>query len=315
MAEDAARTVFVVAGPTASGKSGLALALAGHLAANGSGAVIINADSMQVYRGLEILTAQPDAAARARAPHALYGVLEPDQPCSAGHWRGMALAEIEKARGEGRTPIVVGGTGLYLKALMEGIAPVPEVPDDVRAAVRARLDDIGNAAFRDALARRDPESAARIPTGDSQRLARAMEVLEATGKPLSYWQSLPGDGPPSDLGFRTVLLAPPRAALYGAIEARFDRMVAAGALEEARALVERGLAPDLPPMKALGVSELAAAARGEMPLAAAVTRAKTLTRNYAKRQMTWFRRQIITDVLISEQFSELKIEKILPEIL
>lgn len=309
-------TVFVIAGPTASGKSRLALALADRIAAlTGKGAIIINADSMQVYRGIEILTVQPDQDTFARVPHALYGVLDPTDPCSAGRWRKMALREIATARARGSVPIIVGGTGLYLKALTEGIAPVPDVPAAVRAAVRARLAEIGNEAFRDALAARDPDGAARIRAGDRQRLVRAMEVLEATGKPLAYWQSLPLEGPPSDLRFRIVLLDPPRDALYDAIDARFDRMVEAGALDEARAMVERGIDPDLAPMKALGIAELAAAAHGVMPLEKAVARAKTASRNYAKRQVTWFRRQMIADVVINEKFSERNVGKILSEIL
>lgn len=316
MVKDAASgTVFVIAGPTASGKSSLALALAERLAATGGGGIVINADSMQVYRGLEILTAQPDAAACARASHALYGVLDPADPCSAGRWRTMALAEIENARTRGLTPIVTGGTGLYLRALMEGIAPVPDIPEEVRARVRARRAEIGNAAFHEELARRDPEAARTIGPGDSQRMMRALEVLEATGWPLAHWRGQPPEGPPPGLVFHTVLLDPPRAALYAAIEARFERMVAAGALAEARVLAARGLAPDLPAMKALGVAELAAAARGEIAFAAAVARAKTASRNYAKRQVTWFRGQMIADWRSSEKFSESLYEKILSEIL
>ena len=240
MAEDATDTVFVIAGPTASGKSGLALALAERLAVQGRGGVVINADSMQVYRGLEILTAQPGQDAFARAPHVLYGILDPADPCSAGRWRAMALAEIARARAAGKTAIVVGGTGLYLRALMEGIAPMPDIPEDVRARVRAHLAEIGKAAFHAELAGRDPDAGRAIRASDSQRMMRAFEVLEATGRPLSYWQALPPAGPPAGLAFRTVLLDPPRAELYAAIEARLDRMVAAGALDEARVLADGG---------------------------------------------------------------------------
>lgn len=310
MTAPAADTVFVVCGPTASGKSGLALALARRI-----GGTVINADSMQVYRGLEILTAQPTAAERAEVPHALYGILDPADPCSAGRWRELALAAIAAAREAGRTAILCGGSGLYLRALMQGIAPVPAIADSVRVAVRARFAEIGPAAFHAELARRDPETAASVRPSDPLRLMRAMEVLEATGLPLARWRALPAQALPGALRFRTMLLDPPRAALYAAIEARFDRMIEAGALDEARALAARGLDPALPAMKALGVMDLARAAAGEIAMEQAVSRAKTASRNYAKRQETWFSRQIIADFSYNEKFSESLFEKILSEIL
>ncbi len=310
MARPATGTVFVICGPTASGKSALALALAKRV-----GGGIINADSMQVYRGLEILTAQPSAAERALVPHFLYGILDPADPCSAGRWRELALAAIAGARDAGRVPILCGGTGLYLRALMQGIAPVPAIPESVRAAVRARHAELGNEAFHAELARRDPDGAAAVRPTDPQRMVRAMEVIEATGLSLARWRALPADAPPAGLAFRTVLLDPPREALYAAIEARLRGMVDAGALAEAAALVGRGFDPDLPAMKALGVAELARAAAGDMPLEQAVMRAVTLSRNYAKRQVTWFRRQLITDFSFNEQLSESICEKILSEIL
>jgi len=293
------QTVTVIAGPTASGKSGLALALAERL-----GGTVINADSMQVYRCLERLTDQPDAAARSRAPHRLYGILDPSEPCSAGRWRELALKEIDASLAADRPPIAVGGTGLYLKALIQGIAPVPEIPDKVRTAVRARLVALGNQAFHEDLGARDARSAAAIGPGDTQRMIRAAEVIEATGRSLTDWQSEPPEGPPGHLGFRTILLMPARDTLYAAIEARVERMAAAGALEEAAALAARGLAPDLPAMKALGVAELAAAARGAAPLDEALVRLKTATRNYAKRQITWFKGQMVADLILTAQFSE-----------
>ncbi len=302
--------VYVIAGPTASGKSGLALALAER-----AGGVVINGDSMQVYRGVERLTDQPDRETRARVPHRLYGVLDPSESCSAGRWRALALAEIAAASAAGRAAIVVGGSGLYLQALMEGLAPIPGIPPAVRAAVRRRHAELGNQAFHAELAARDAAAAAKIPASDSQRMTRAAEVLEATGRSLADWQRAPADGPPEGLAFRVILLMPPRATLYAAIDARFDRMVAEGALDEARELAARGLAADLPVMKALGVAELAAAARGEVETAAAVTRAKTATRNYAKRQITWFKGQMVADLTLYTQFSESIKEKILSEIL
>jgi tRNA dimethylallyltransferase len=309
------RTVFVICGPTASGKSRLALGLARRLADTGTGATIINADSMQVYRGLEILTAQPDAQARAEAPHELYGILEPDDPCSAGRWRALALAAIAHAQETGRTAIVCGGSGLYLRALTEGIAVVPDIPPAVRARVRARHAALGSLAFHAELAARDPEGAAAIRRSDPQRMMRAMEVLEATGRPLADWQVASMEGPPSELRFRIVRLSPPRESLYAAIDARFDAMVSRGAMAEAAALAARRLNPSLPAMKALGVAELAKAAVGKMPLEDAVSRAKTASRNYAKRQETWFGRQIITYFTYTETFSESFSEKILSEIL
>lgn len=298
--------VFVFCGPTASGKSALALALAERI-----GGAVINADSMQVYRGLEILTAQPGVSARIRAPHLLYGILEPIDPCSAGRWREMALDAIGEAQGAGRFPILCGGTGLYLKALMEGIAPVPEIPAELRARLRARHAEIGNAEFHAELVARDPDT--RVRPSDPSRMLRAMEVLEATGKPLSYWQAQPPDGPPAGMTFRSVLLDPPRADLYAAIEARFDAMIDAGAGAEARALAD--LPPDLPAVRALGLRELIRTQAGTLSLEDAVMQAKTRSRNYAKRQVTWFRSQIITDLKYTAKFSESLSEKILSEIL
>lgn len=310
MTAPAPRTVYVICGPTASGKSGLALELARRI----DGA-IINADSMQVYRGLEILSAQPAPEDRARVRHLLYGILDPADACSAGRWRDLALGAIADVQAAHRTAILCGGTGLYLRALMQGIAPVPDIPENIRSGVRARHADLGSAAFHAELAARDPETAATIRPTDPQRMMRAMEVLEATGLPLARWQALPVDGPPAGLEFRTVLLDPPRAALYAAIEARFLRMVEAGALAEAAALIGRGLDPALPALKALGVAELARAAAGEIPLEQAVMQATTLSRNYAKRQVTWFNGQLITKYHYKEKFSESLYEKILSEIL
>jgi tRNA dimethylallyltransferase len=307
--------VFVICGPTASGKSGLALALAERLAKTGAGGTIINADSMQVYRGLEILTAQPGAQTRARVPHKLYGVLAPDDPCSAGRWRDMALVAIGAAQAEGRVPIVTGGTGLYLKALMEGIAPVPDIPMDIRADVRARHTRLGNDGLHAALAAVDPDAAALIGPTDPQRMIRALEVLEATGEPLKAWEKKQGTGAPAGLDFRTVGLDPPRADLYAAIEARFDGMVAAGAVAEAAVLAARGLDPSLPAMKALGVADMARVAAGSIALDDAVMQAKTASRHYAKRQVTWFKGQMITNFRFNEKLSESLYPKILSDIL
>jgi len=294
--------VVIVTGATASGKSGLALALA-----EAFGGVVINADSMQVYRELSILTARPTAPMLARAPHRLYGVLAGGERCSAGRWRALALAQIEACHAAGQLPVVVGGTGLYLRALQDGLNAVPEVPAALRAAARALHDDLGGARFHAALGARDPVMAARLRPSDTQRLIRAWEVLEATGRSLAAWQAAEApDTPP--LRFRTLVCLPPRADLYAACDARFLAMIAAGALDEVRALNALGLDPSLPIMKALGVAELSRHLAGAQSLEAAIARAQQATRNYAKRQMTWLRTQVSWDgaraPMLVEQYSE-----------
>jgi len=285
--------VVIIAGPTASGKTALALDVARAFAGT-----VINADSMQVYRELAVLTARPRPADAAAVPHRLFGVLAASEACSAGRWLKMAAAEIEAARRAGRLPVVVGGTGLYLKALIEGLAEVPEIPAAVDAAVRRRFDDIGGEAFRAELAALDPEAAAKLPVGDSQRLKRAMAVVTATGRPLADWQRRQGSAPWVAARFGVVALMPPRATLYAACDARFAAMMASGALDEARALAALGLDRGLPAMKALGVPELSRHLAGELPLDAAVAAAQQATRNFAKRQLTWLRNQLAADHVI-----------------
>ena len=297
--------VVVVAGPTASGKSRLAL----DIAVEHQGTVI-NADAMQVYRGLGVLTAAPDAAAMACAPHRLFGAVDPAEPCSAGQWRAMALEEIETSAGAGRLPILVGGTGLYLRTLLTGIARIPPVPVAVRDAVRRRMAEEGAPALHTELFRRDPATAGRLMPRDSQRIARALEVLEATGRPLSAWVRGPAEGDPSRCGFLVILLMPPRETLSESIDRRFQGMVENGAIEEVRALAARGLDPALPAMKALGVPELLRYLAGEIPLHEAVFLGQQATRRYAKRQITWFRHQIVADRVIPQQYSE----RVKPEI-
>lgn len=294
-----AKPVLIVAGPTASGKSALALAVAELF-----GGAVINADSMQVYRELRILTARPSPDDEARVPHRLYGVLSARETCSAGHWRDMALAEIRAAQEKGLLPVVCGGTGLYLKALTDGLSPMPEVPPPVRAAVRDRLKRGGSRELHRELADRDPTMAARLEPGDGQRIARALEILDATGRSLAAWQETMPDGPPPDLRFSTVLLMPPRDALYATCDRRLEAMIEAGALDEVRQLVAMGLDPALPAMKALGIPELARHLAGDCDLETAIAAAQQATRRYAKRQMTWLRHQIIADFTIPAQFSE-----------
>jgi tRNA dimethylallyltransferase len=294
------KPVVIIAGPTASGKSALALEVAA-----ARGGTIINADSQQIYRDLTILSARPDEAATGRAPHRLYGFLDAAERGSVALWRERAWAEIEAAQAAGRLPFLVGGTGLYLRAMQRGLAPVPAIPAAIRADAAELYDRLGGVVFRERLAALDPAAARRLPPGDRQRLLRAWEVVRATGRPLGDWQrqsakSAPG---PASLRFATVLIMPPREVLYAACDRRFDAMIAAGALDEAAALMARGLPADLPAMKAVGLPELLRHLRGEIPLDEAVAAAQRATRRYAKRQMTWFRHQIVADLVFDQQVS------------
>lgn len=284
---------LVIAGPTASGKSALAVRVAERLAANGSGGVVINADSMQVYRDLPLLTAQPDAATRARAPHALFGALDAAEICSAARWRDLARAEIRAAHAAGRLPIVTGGTGLYLRALMEGIADLPEIPAEIRDRVRRRMAKEGPQALLGELARHDPKSARRLAPTDRQRIARALEVWAATGRPLSAFHAEAAHAE-TEFDFYVVLLMPPKPALDAAIATRLGTMLERGALDEVRTLLARRLDPRLPAMKALGVCEFGRALGGEIGLEEALHLAEIASRQYAKRQATWFRHQVVS---------------------
>lgn len=281
-------TAIAIAGPTASGKSALALRLAETLP---GGATIINADSRQVYAELRILTARPAPAEEARVPHRLYGHRAAAEPYSVGRWREEALAAIRDSESAGRVPIVVGGTGLYFHALTAGIAAVPAIPPAVRARVRARLRRRGSAALHAALGVRDPETAAALEPGDGQRVARALEVLEATGRPLAAWRRDADHGARLAPAAR-IVLQPERAALYRRIDSRFAAMVEAGALAEAARLAELGLESAAPAMSAHGVPELMAHLAGGTTLEAAVADAQAATRRFAKRQMTWFRNRM-----------------------
>ncbi len=277
-------SVWLIAGPTASGKSGLALALAER-----TGAEIVNADSMQVYRDLAILTARPATADLLRAPHHLYGVADAAEAWSVGRWLRAAETILAEVAARGRPAIVVGGTGLYFRALTEGLSEIPSVPPPIRDQAEAALAAEGEAAFRSRLRDIDPEAEARIAAGDRQRLVRAMSVALATGRSLSGWQAQAGE--PALGGWRGLVLDPPREALYARCDARLAAMVDLGALEEVRALLAHGLDPGLPVMKALGVPEFAAHLTGELTLDQALAAARQSTRRYAKRQTTWFRNQ------------------------
>lgn len=277
------RFALIVAGPTASGKSALALGLAERL-----GGAVINADAMQCIRELRVLTARPTAEEEARAPHLLYGVRPAAEATSVAWWRAEASAALEAVAAAGRLPILCGGTGMYLASLTQGLAAVPEVPEAARAEARGLLAAIGPAALHERLMQADPETAARLRPTDSQRIARAWEVWRGTGRGLAAWQREPGL-PPLEWDFGAILLDPPREALRAAIRRRWEAMLAAGAVEEVRALVAQGLDPALPAMRAHGVPEIAAALRGEITLAEAGRRACLAIGQYTKRQATWFR--------------------------
>jgi tRNA dimethylallyltransferase len=271
------RLALLLAGPTASGKSALALALARRF-----GGTVINADSMQLYRELRVLTARPTPEEEARAPHRLYGIRPAAEAASVAWWREAALAEMERAA----LPILCGGTGLYFLSLTRGLSAIPPVPAEARAEARALLAALGASGL---YARLDPETAALLRPGDSQRIARAYEVLIGTGRGLATWQREGAQTGPAPWRFAAIRLDPPREALRAAIAARFDAMLAGGAMEEVRALLAEGLDPTLPAMRAHGVPELAAVLRGEMAPEAARQRAILNTGQYTKRQATWFR--------------------------
>ena len=288
--------VILVAGPTASGKSALALTLAEKLRAT-----IINADSMQVYRDLRIITARPAPDEEQRVPHLLYGHVDAAENFSVGRWCTEVTAALAETRRAGRVAIVVGGTGLYFTALTRGLAAVPAIPADIRKDVRARLAGEGVAALHADLERFDPAAAARLRPGDRARITRALEVVLATGRSLFDWH---GENEPAvlDAAFSAkVFLIPDREVLLRRIDARFEAMIAAGALEEVRTLAARGLDPALPAMKAHGVPWLARHLRGEIDLAEAIEGGKRDTRQYTKRQATWFRNQLPDFVWVEPQ--------------
>ncbi len=276
---------ILIAGPTASGKSAAALALAERV-----GGTVINADSMQVYRELAVLTARPTDAEMQRAPHRLYGTVPAREPYSVGRFLQDAAGAFQEAEREGRVPVFIGGTGLYFKALTEGLAAVPDVPLEIRAHWRAEAERIGTPGLYRALQARDPVMAARLRPSDPQRLLRALEVIDATSVSLAEWQVADAAPLLRPEGLLKIVVAPEREALYSAIDTRFDRMIEQGVIEEVRALLALGLDPALPAMRAHGVRELATYLSGDTNLEAAVEKAKTESRRYAKRQMTWARR-------------------------
>jgi tRNA dimethylallyltransferase len=280
------KPALLLMGPTASGKSALALSLAARM-----GGEIVNADSMQVYRDFRVLTARPSPEEEAQALHHLYGCVGAEEVYSAGRWLADALAAIAAIRGRGATPVVVGGTGLYFKALTEGLAPMPAPAPEVRAELRRRAETEGAPALHAELARQDASTAARLSPNDAPRILRALEVLETTGESIGALQAATQPALQGD-EWRGLALTPARAWAYARIDARFDAMLAGGALEEVRAFAARKLDPDLPAMKAHGAPALMAHLRGELSLAEAADIAKRDTRRYAKRQFTWISGQM-----------------------
>jgi len=297
--------VLIVAGPTASGKSALALDLA-----DAFEGLVINADSMQVYKELRVLSARPDEGETARAPHRLYGVLSGREACSAGKWRDMAMAEIAECHANSKLPIITGGTGMYLNALTEGIAPIPDIPAGIRAQVTAELEKDGHQAFFDAFAKRDPDTAATLDPSNTQRLIRAAEVLAGTGRGVAAWHREPMVTPPDGMVFKKLCYMPPRDILYDRCNRRFDLMIEQGAIEEVRGLLAENLPETAPVMKAVGVREIAAYLAGEIDLETAKEKSQRETRRYAKRQLTWFRHQMSDKEIINTQYSESLADKL-----
>lgn len=277
----------LIAGPTATGKSAIALELARTLAESGRQGVIVNADSAQVYADLRILSARPSEEEMADVEHRLFGAWDGSEACSAAAWAARAKAEIADIHASGGVPILVGGTGLYLKVLFEGIAPIPEIDPDIRATVRALDED---AAYK-LLQLEDPLRAAELDPGDRQRIARALEVKRSTGVTLADWQLAKAGGIAEEVTVHPMVLLPDRNWLYNRCDLRFEAMLEEGAIAEVEALLARGLDPDLPVMRAIGVPEIAAYLAGEIDAETMVAAGQQATRNYAKRQFTWFRRQ------------------------
>ncbi|MEX0502135.1 tRNA (adenosine(37)-N6)-dimethylallyltransferase MiaA [Alphaproteobacteria bacterium LSUCC0719] len=299
-----AGAIVMICGPTAAGKSSLALALAQQ-----AGGVVINADSMQLYRDLRVLTARPDDAEMALAPHRLYGVIDGAERASVAGWLDMVSVEVARARQRGALPIIVGGTGLYFHAAIHGIAPVPNVPRDIHDSCVRQLADQGGAMVRASLAKLDSAMADRLHDGDSQRLVRAMGVALATGRPLSDWQTDPHQGALMGPHLRIAMM-PPRDVTYAAIDRRFEVMMDTGADTEVAALAARGLDASLPVMKAIGVREVMAMQAGEISRSTAVEQASRDSRRYAKRQMTWIRNNFNAEITLTKQESERNVKEI-----
>ena len=274
--------LVLIAGPTASGKSALAIALAQKI-----GGVIVNADSAQVYRDLHVLSAAPTDEERRAAEHRLYGVQDGALPCSAADWAALARREVADVHSTGQTPILVGGTGLYLRTFLDGIAPVPAIDPEVRARVRITALEEN----REKLRSLDPEAAARLNASDTTRISRALEVILSTGRTLAEWQKQREGGIGGEVELRPLILLPPRKWLYARCDERFAHMIDKGAVSEVEALLDRKLNPNLPVMRAIGVAELSSYLLGSTSLDEAIAAGRQATRRYAKRQYTWFAHQ------------------------
>ena len=284
---DRKRDAILITGPTASGKSALAVRLAGE-----HGGVVINADSMQVYDTLNILTARPQPADMVGIEHRLYGHVPAGAAYSTGDWLREATTVVAELREREKLPVFVGGTGLYFRALTGGLSDMPAIPEEVRERMRGRLADEGAEALHRELTRRDPETAARLMPGDGQRIVRALEVLEATGRSIGFFQSATGPAVIAPERAEKIVVLPDRAALAARIDRRFGQMLETGAVEEVKALLAFNVSPAMRVMKALGVPLFAALLAGEMSAAEVIERGAVATRQYAKRQMTWFRNQL-----------------------
>jgi len=283
-----AKACILLAGPTASGKSALAISIAKEF-----GGAVINGDSMQVYDGLRVITARPSQEEERQCPHRLYGVLDPADFCSAARWRDMALDEISKCHDAGLLPIIVGGTGLYFEILTKGIAEIPEISSEVRGRLRALQKEQGNEIIFQMLQEKDPQSADRLNIGDTQRLLRALEVVEDTGTTLGEWQKKAPEGPVLETPYLHLALTPEREWLYKRCNQRLDWMIhEGGAIEEVQAIMARNLDPMLPAMKALGVPEIRDFLENKLERGEMLERIKMQTRRYAKRQMTWVRNKM-----------------------
>lgn len=302
----------IIAGPTASGKTGLAIKLA--MAIDG---VVINADSMQIYRDLPIITAIPGEDEQEGIPHYGYQMLDGSERCSVGHWLTLTRGFIQEAIDHGKVPILVGGTGMYIRAALEGISPIPDIGPEFREDATRLHQELGGAGFRQKLRDYDPKLAERLHDGDTQRLIRGMEVVMATGKPLSVLQDIPPEGAIA-LDWTVIRLAPPREQLYAMIDQRYPKMLESGGLEEAQVFAERALDPSLPLMKAVGLPPLLSYFKGELALEEAVSLSCRDSRRYAKRQTTWFNNQLqdnfCQDLGEKKQYMESFIQKILSNI-
>jgi tRNA dimethylallyltransferase len=284
--------VYIIAGPTASGKSGYALELARKM--NG---VIINGDSLQIYNELPLLTAQPSSETQTMVPHRLYGALSHQEKCTVGKWLEMATREINKAFQNGKIPIVVGGTGLYLKALIDGLIDIPEINQSIKNKVQAEFDSVGREEFYNHLKKIDPDYAVKIGPDNTQRVLRARNVFEATGKPFSVWRQQ-HNSKQHDFAFYKICLMPPREVLYSRCNQRFLQMIEVGIIDEVKAAQQYYIPQDHTLRKAIGFREIESALQGGITMDEAIKKAQQLTRNYAKRQVTWLRHQMTFDEVL-----------------